>query len=148
VQCEEEHELDLAVHIEGMWNELPTGADWHPPDKEGYKHLTHATTRGSSDATRLSIKAKARERLLFLAGGEQTEIITASGLGTSPTQEVPVAIIRRRAQKTRYVWAVSLDGQEVKLNRTAGGVEVTAAGRAWKLAVDPASAKCQIEPAQ
>ena len=146
VQSDQPHLLDLAIHVDGEWNDLPAGVAWHPPDKEGYKHLIDATNRTTDQPTRLSIRSKLDTATLSVAGGEETNVITALGLGMDPTQRVPVALLRRRASSTRYVWAIALAGQVVDLKSTAAGADVRWGAKGWNIKVDLKGSSCTVQP--
>jgi hypothetical protein len=141
VKCGKPHTLDLAIHAEGSWQDNISGTPWKIPSKDGYKHLTGATSRDSTDGVRLAV---AKTTAIHVAPGDKTEVITAMGLGTPPTHKVPVAILRRKAQATRYIWAISLAGQDVELKPSAEGVDVTSARKSWRISVDPSAGRCDI----
>ena len=101
--------------------------------------------RETADGIRLPLNPKVA---IDLAAGDDTEIITAMGLGMSPTHLVPVAILRRNAKSTRYVWAISLAGQVVKFTSNVNDVDVHSDGKLWHLSVDPLAAKCAINTAE
>ncbi len=145
VQCDKPHTLDLAIHCEGSWGGRASVARWDTPKKDGYKHLSDATVRETADGIRLPLNPKVA---IDLAAGDDTEIITAMGLGMSPTHLVPVAILRRNAKSTRYVWAISLAGQVVKFTSNVNDVDVHSDGKLWHLSVDPLAAKCAINTAE
>ncbi|HTL28322.1 MAG TPA: alginate lyase family protein, partial [Tepidisphaeraceae bacterium] len=144
VECEKQRQLDLAIHIEGEWSDLLEGKPWKAPDKEGYKHLTDATTRSIEDATRLTVKSEKTSTRLFLAGGEKTELITAKGLGFNPTHLVPVALLRRHAKTTRYIWAISLGGADVELKSDGLSVKVAAGTNTWQIISDASAGRCEV----
>lgn len=145
VSCDMERLLDLACHLRGEWAPLPSGEPWTPPAKHGYKHLNDATVRSTSDGITQALASAAGLRpTLTLAGGDATEIITATGIGGHAEDRVPAAIFRRKAKDTAFVWCISLDGKPVKLERLAGqeprggtAVRVTGYGKTWNLVADP-----------
>jgi hypothetical protein len=75
---------------------------------------------------------------IVLAGNEKTQVITATGIGKSTEDRVPVAIFRRVALQATYVWAASLDGAAVKLRvKTEGpGIVGVQVGEKWRVSVD------------
>ena len=134
VSAGQSHTLDLAIHLNGQWGKLPEGKPVTLPGKEGYQHLRDVSARSSADSVTLDLG-------IVLAGGEPTEVITATGVGRSTEDRIPLAIFRRRARQTTYAWAASLDGSPVKLavtSETAGAVSVRveASGASWLLAID------------
>lgn len=116
VECNEEHTLDIVYHQRGVWENLPAGSDWNVPDIPGYKYLKDATTRTTSNEVVLkAIVPDIGPVAITLAGGEQTEVITATGVGANISDRVPVVIFRRKAKETTFTWAISLDGKPVDL---------------------------------
>ena len=139
VQANKPHTLDLACHYTGRWA-MPAGSEKPKlPAKEGYQHLQDVSARRTSDDATLKLAGDAGSHAaIVLAGNEPTQIITATGIGASTEEQVPVAIFRRVAQQSTYVWAASLDGAPVKLAVTAegaSGVSVVVNAK-WTLKVD------------
>ena len=157
VSTDEPRTLDIAYHQRGTWIDLPPGLDWELPDKLGYKHLRDATSRPTRRA--LSLKTRIDEgwdMLIALAGGEQTEVITGTGIWRHLEDHVPAVIFRRTTNRTAYGWAVSLDGSPVKIehlplrfNNGAGlasAVRVTLTdGRSWVLISNPDKRSVSVE---
>src|SRR5206468_2144778 len=87
-----------------------------------------------------------------LAGDTPTEIITGTGVGETTTDRIPIAVFRRRATSTAYVWAIAINSDAPKIaiaNITANGkpldpsaaisVEVTSAEGTMGLIANPDS---------
>ncbi|HEY1494420.1 MAG TPA: heparinase II/III family protein [Candidatus Solibacter sp.] len=108
VTADKPHTFDLATHIAGKWVNLPHGEGVTLPGSAGYQHLKDAGVRGAPDGTTLATDSGVA---IALAGNQPTEVITATGVGKSTEDRVPLAIFRRTGQATDYVWAVSLDGK-------------------------------------
>jgi hypothetical protein len=135
--------LDLVCHHHGTWEDLPAGKAFALPDAPGYKCVRDATTRSGDAGVSLTVKLD-RDRVsqIVLAGNGPTEVITGTGVGSTTEHRVPVAVFRRVAKETVYVWAVSLKGSPVSLavEDASGGattVLVKAAGGSWRLTTDP-----------
>lgn len=137
-----EHTYDIAYHQRGKWAALD-GKPWTAPDSKGYMHLAHGLTWHAD--TGASLRCDVDEKYpvsIELAAGEPTQIIAATGVGANKTDRVPVVVFRRQAKDTAFVWAISLDGKPVKIERreSKAGVEVavtSAAGRKWTLVTSP-----------
>jgi oligo-alginate lyase len=152
VEADAPHMFDLAYHQVGTWENLPAGAAWSSKTGNGYKYFTDATAQNSRTNT-LVLKTKIKgdwESAITLDENEPTEIITGYGIWKTTEDKVPMLVQRRQAQRTAYVWAVSLDGGAVNLQ--ARGVEadgkpldqsqavmVTASrdSKKWSLMVNP-----------
>lgn len=119
-----EHVFDLAVHLNGEWHALPEGKLRPAPEGDGYAEIADLTTRTTDEPVTLGTNL-AR---LTLAKGSQTEVMTGAGVGESTAERVPVAIFRRKAKATTYVWAISLDGNagEVEMLASAAPGEIAA----------------------
>jgi hypothetical protein len=147
VEADKQHTFDLACHINGHWEQVPPGEKLSLSGKDGYQHFRDVTTRRSDHGLTLPLDLKSGWRgALTLAGNEPTEVITATGVGKSTEDCVPVAVFRRVAKQSDYVWAVNLDGSPLELqvtNKTVrdGGIVRLLVGTAqgkWRLDVDPA----------
>jgi hypothetical protein len=175
IDADAPHTLDLAYHSIGVW-EIPEssspGADsvqrpplpspllqrrgrrpWTPPDSPGYKHLTQ--TRSHTFASEeLALKTKLADdwqAAITVAGGEPTEIITGYGILKTTEDRAPILLLRRHAQTTSFIWAISLDGVPLKLRvsavkdtsgkslntTTAALVQVSMGARRWSLVFNP-----------
>lgn len=158
--------LDIAYHQHGAWEDLPIGEKWTPPDENGYRYLRDATVRQViEDCTKLEIRANGRvdddwRTTISLAGGESTEIITATGVGNHIEDRVPVVIFRRRAKDTALAWCVTLDSKAAQIERLtvqdADGNEVppsiaaavqvgSAGGRVWYLVTNPDQRSLRVQ---
>jgi hypothetical protein len=132
VTADREHTFDLANHYAGAWQGLRAGE----PVSVAYPHV-------QDSAKRPELSLRTDTLAITLADNDRTEVITATGPGTSTAQRIPMSIFRRRGRETTYVWAVSLDGSPVKLEVESGPVtKVRAAGRT--LVVDTANAAVRI----
>jgi hypothetical protein len=152
IQSDKPHTLDLAYHQMGEWENLPASKSWAAPASNGYKYFTRTTTRSQTAPSNLQTKIGEDWRpLIALAGGEPTEIITGYGLLKTTEDLVPLLVQRRVAERTAFVWAVSMSGEPVMFHISslhsaknepvdqseALLVDVTSGGRSWSLLVNP-----------
>jgi hypothetical protein len=115
IHSDMEHTLDLAVHVTGEWDAL-AGAPWQAPKAAGYSVLNDLTTRTIHEPLTLrSHFGRERVATITLAANEPTEVITGTGVGETTQDRVPIALLRRRAANTVYVWAIALDGSTPQL---------------------------------
>lgn len=124
IASDTEHTYDIVYHQRRHWTDLPSGVAWTPPDARGYKCLRDATSRLTDKGTALKIAASADLNVMIgLAGGEPTEIITATGIGGHVKDEVPAVIFRRKAKNAAFVWYIALNGKpaEVSVAPATGG---------------------------
>jgi hypothetical protein len=115
IQCDRERTFDIAVHLRGAWETLPDGEPWHPPDEAGYRYCRdgrHSVRNGATLSARVDDGLRVA---VTLAGGEPTEVFTATGIGHHQEDRVPVVFLRRHATETTFLWALSLDGRPVRL---------------------------------
>jgi hypothetical protein len=141
VQADKSHTFDLAVHYAGRWTKAAGTEKVQLPAKDGYQHLQDISALTTGDGATLLLDGAA----IVLAGNEKTQVITATGIGRSTEDRVPVAIFRRNALQTTYVWAAALDGKTVKLKMTTDapgvvGVQVDK----WKVSVDREHATVKV----
>ena len=109
------HTLDIAYHHRGQWSARPQGQPWQPPKKTGYLGMADATLTETADPAELHITARDGARhTLSLAGGDKTQLITATGFYTSTADRVPMIIFRRSASATAYAWTLSLKGESLQ----------------------------------
>jgi hypothetical protein len=138
VQSDKPHTLDLACHYTGRWTKAASGPKPDLPSKEGYQHLQELAAMNTSEQTTLTLEGEGgTHAAIVLAGSEPTQVITATGIGKSTEDRVPMVIFRRVARQTTYVWAASLDGAPVDLEVTPQAITVN---KKWKLEVDPNNA--------
>lgn len=152
VRCDRERLLDLAYHNRGRWAELPKGESWRPPDKPGYKHIRDATIRAVEGGTELGVSLEEGiEVRIALAGGEETQVITGTGVGDHAEDRVPMVIFRRRAKETAFIWGISLKGRGMAIRlrpvrdaegktvncSVAAAVECEAGGKQHLFVVNP-----------
>lgn len=126
IEADAPHTLDLAYHQVGTWDTLPAGEPWISKPGAGYKYFTGTTSR-SADIATLALKTKIGNDwhpAVTLAETSPTEVITGYGIWKTTEDKVPMLVQRRHAQRTVFVWAVSLDGAPVKLRVS----DVSAAG--------------------
>jgi hypothetical protein len=121
IQADRPHTFDLALHVNGKWRTPVSGAPPVLSSKDGYQHLRDAAARQTTDGVSLAVDAQ----IVRLAGSDPTEVITATGVGKSTEDRIPMAIFRRVAQKTTYVWAISTGPIDLDYQERAGVVSVT-----------------------
>ena len=127
VQADKRHTFDLACHYTGRWAKPAGGEKPGLPSKDGYQHLRDVSILRSSDGATLRLEGSGGgQGAIVLAGNEATQIITATGIGKSTEDRIPVAIFRRVALQATYAWAVALDGAPVQLKVTTEGPGVVA----------------------
>ncbi|GIV19745.1 MAG: hypothetical protein KatS3mg023_1496 [Armatimonadota bacterium] len=115
VQCEGERLLDIALHLQGSWQDLPAGATWQPPSTRGYSYLNEATIRPVRETIALQVRRSQNNILTAtLAGDAPFELITALGVGKHSEDRVPMILWRRRSNTLRAVWALHLKGKHMQ----------------------------------
>ncbi len=145
--------LDIAYHQRGFWAEPRRGEGWVPPDQDGYRYLRDALVHATEESVQLDLQVQdSWPTAVTLAGGEPTQVITATGVGAHMEDREPVALFRRVAQATAYAWCVALDGRRCELSWLpvtdsageplphwqAAALRVRDEhGRAWTLLVNP-----------
>lgn len=134
IDCDRDRTLDLAMHLEGSWEQVPAGEPWSVPEADGYRYLRDSTTR-TSETTTLGLRVSdALRASVLLASGEPTEIITATGVGDHTEDRVPVVVFRRRGNRMSLAWCVALNGAPKSLKSEGTIVEaVDATGKRWRL---------------
>ena len=142
ITADKPHTFDLATHHVGGWLNLPEGKATALPAAAGYQHLKDATVRSAAAGITLGLDAGTS---IVLAANEPTEVITATGVGKSTEDRVPLAIFRRTAQQADYIWAVSLDGKPVKLEVNGPSVRAATPDRTWNVTVDTARPSVQVQ---
>jgi len=161
IRCDQEHLLDIAYHNSGVWDTLPDGISWTPPDKDGYRHLRDATIRKVNGSSTLNALMNDKQTIaITLAGGEPTEIITGTGVGNHLEDRVPIALFRCRAKAMALAWCIALDGvpAEIELLQVrdakgdvispsvAAAVQLTAAdGQSWNFVTNPEKRSLHIQ---
>lgn len=147
------HTFDLAYHQIGRWEQLPVGNPWSTKSGSGFKYFTDTSVRQVNSGG-LNLKTKIRDGwtpAISLAETSPTEVITGYGIWKTTEDEVPMLLQRRRAQRTAFVWAVSLDGTPAELkvmpvSETGGQtlsesqaveVQVTSGDHNWLLLANP-----------
>lgn len=153
ITADQPHTLDLAYHQKGVWDKLPAGEAWAAPAAAAYKYFTGTAQRnnGTSGVILPMNIADGWRSTITLADGEPTEVITGYGILKTTEDHVPMLVQRRRAEKTAFVWAVSLDGTPVTLQvetvSSAAGpalskdeavlAKVSSGGQRWSLLANP-----------
>ncbi len=152
VAADKPRTLDLVYHQTGSWEQLPAGEAWAAPAAVGYEYFTGTTqrTNGTPGTTLHARIANGWHASLTFADGDPTEIITGYGILKTTEDRVPMLVQRREADKTAFVWAISLDDTPVSVRGDAVSdaagtplseadavlVQVSAAGREWSLLVN------------
>ncbi len=152
IEADAPHTFDLAYHQIGRWDNLPEGKPWSSNAGAGYKFLTDANVRSTDTAT-LALKTKISggwEPVITLMETSPTEVITGYGIWKTTEDKVPMVVQRRHAQRTAFVWGVSLDGAPLTLRasavESAGApldqsaavlVQASSGDRNWSLLANP-----------
>lgn len=153
IDADAPHTFDLAYHQIGTWESLPAGKTWSSHAGAGYKYFADASAHAIASGS-LNLKTRIHDDWapsISLVETSPTEIITGYGIWKTTEDKVPMLLQRRRAQRTAFVWAVSLDGAPVKLRVTpvseTGGqslnesqavqVQVTSGEHSWLLLANP-----------
>jgi hypothetical protein len=153
IESDAPHTLDLAYHQVGKWENLPAGKPWPSKQGAGYKFFSNATARDVSTGN-LALKTVTTNNwhvAVSLAENDPTEVITGYGIWKTTEDKVPMVVQRRHAQRTAFVWAVSLDGSPVTLHVVdvddSGGnrvdeseavlVNTSSGGKNWSLLANP-----------
>ena len=148
VKANETHMLDLVYHMRGAWADLPEGDAWTTPDKNGYRYLRDATHRKDTDGLSLGVQVNAGwQASVVLAGGEETEVITATGIGRHVEDRAPTVVFRRNTAETAFGWCVALNGEAVAmqwLGVTDASGKAVASSVAAALAVTPPGGKTRF----
>jgi hypothetical protein len=117
IDADAPHTFDLAYHQVGTWENLPAGEAWVSEKGAGYKYFTDTTVR-HVELNELSLTTKVEENWnarITMAEMAPTEVVTGYGIWKMTEDKVPMVVQRRHAQRTAYVWAVSLDDSHVSL---------------------------------
>lgn len=115
VQCEAERLCDIALHLQGDWQDLPDGAKWQPPATRGYRYLSDATVRFVDGAIALRVRQNQGDVLTVTLGSDAPfDLVTALGVGRHSEDRVPVLILRRKSNTLRAVWTLHLKGERVQ----------------------------------
>ncbi len=147
VQADKQRTFDLAVHLNGRWRTPASGAAPALPGKEGYQHFRDAAALQTTSGASLAVDVKPDLPVAIrLAGIEPTEVITATGVGKSTEDRIPLAIFRRVARKTTYVWSIALDGSAVPLDFQESDGVVNVSVKYWRITVDAATSAVHAEP--
>jgi len=131
VTADQAHTFDLVNHHAAKWVGLPAGESV----ATGYRHVADATVRRTNT---LALNAGT---VITLADNEPTEVITATGVGKSTEDRVPMAIFRRTGKTADFVWAAALHGKGVKVEVTGNAVRV----EGWTVEVDTVRGSVRVE---
>jgi hypothetical protein len=156
IAADKPHTFDLATHCNGQWLQPPPGTAFILPEKNGYQHLKTATLCRTNAALTQTFSLTPDWRgSLTLAGGQPTDVITATGVGKSTADRIPMTIFRRTTAQTTFVWALALDGttpalqavlpQNPRLDPTVT-VRVGSAAGSWNLAINTTKATVRVTP--
>ena len=152
VSADAPHTFDLAYHQVGKWENLPEGRPWDSKGGAGYKYFTEAKFLSTTAAT-LTLKTKISgnwEGAITLAETAPTQVMAGYGIWKTTEDKVPMVVQRRFAQRTTFVWGVSMDGSPLNLRASdvdAAGVrldqseavlvQVSSGDRKWLLLANP-----------
>jgi hypothetical protein len=156
IAADKPHTFDLATHCNGTWQTPPPGGAFTLPTQNGYQHLKTATLCRTDAALAQTFSlAPDWHGVVALAGGEPTEVITATGVGKSTVDRVPMTIFRRTTAQTTFVWAIALDGtaptlqtvlpQNPRLDPTVG-IRISSGTGSWQLAINTTKASVRVTP--
>jgi len=118
VQARTVHTLDIAYHRKGTWaRNLTGGTGWTPSQRDGYSYLRDAQIVRADTGVALGVCNKPywSPSTIFLARGNMTETITATGVGAHEEDRVPMVIFRRQSRDTAFGWGVSVSGKVVTM---------------------------------
>jgi hypothetical protein len=137
VQCDSPRTLDIAWHHKGKWGRLPEGKPWDAPKASGYTYFDHPSQRTTASGIVLPINVESDfKSLMVLAGGDETQVITGTGIGSSTADRVPMVLFRRKAKQTTFVWAISIDGSPLSLDHKENSVDVKSGEQSWHIQID------------
>ena len=159
IEADAPHTFDLAYHQIGTWKNLPAGEPWDSKSGAGYKYFTDANAR-TTNTNLLVLKTKIGEDwepAITLAETEPTEVVTGYGIWKTTEDKVPMVVQRRHAQRTAFVWGISLDGVPLSLQifpaRSSGKeldfseavlVRVVRDDKTWYLRANPRGRKVAV----
>ena len=150
VTADKPHDYDLATHYLGKWGGLPAGEPVRLADKNGYQLLQDVTSRAAAEGAMLKIAGPSgAPETVTLAGNAPTDLITATGVGKSTEDRVPMSLFRRKAQNTTYAWAVTLDGSVTSMlvEKDVGDtvtLRVESGGKSWRIIVDSGAGSVKV----
>ena len=150
ITADKPHTMDLATHCNGQWQAPPPGENFELPTANGYQRFESATLcHTNATLTQTFNLTPDWQGAVVLAGNAPTEVITATGVGKSTEERIPLTIFRRVATQTTFVWALTLDGAAVNLQTAplvngrpdpTVAVRVNTAAGTWNLAVNSSKA--------
>jgi oligo-alginate lyase len=107
VRCKAEHTLDMTYHQSGVWGDLPEGTSWGVPDVTDYQYLQDCTIRPATAPFSLTtLLPDGSHSSIGIMNPAGAEIITATGVGTSLNDRVPIVIVRKTAREAAWVWVL------------------------------------------
>lgn len=106
VTSDRPRQLDVAVHLGGVWTHQPAGRPWLPPPAPGYRRLRDAIILPPSNRVTLAVRVSDDDSptQFVAASPDPVSVICAHGVGASSADQVPVAILRRTATDWFLVW--------------------------------------------
>ncbi len=119
VKSDAPHLYDLAYHNDGLFVE-PQGSRFEVPDKPGYSYLRDTRATVSSALLQLKFDLGGENPVWWaMAGGEESTLITGTGVGKHTEDRVPLIIVRRAARSTTYIWCLYLgpNGDRLALSK-------------------------------
>jgi hypothetical protein len=140
VTADKTRTFDLAAHVVGRWVGLPLGEPLKLPNTAGYQHLQNATVRDATAGAAVSVDGGVS---IILAQSDQ--LITATGVGASTEDRVPVAIFRHTGDSVTWVWAAALDGKPVTLRMQSSADTVTVRANSYQVAIDFAKSTVSLQ---
>ncbi len=110
VEADRERTMDIVFHHRGEWTSRTDGTPWTPPDIDGYRYIKDSVTHHTANDSTFEIASANGKRIVTtLAGGESTELITATGIGDHIDDRVPMVIARRKTKETIFGWCIAID---------------------------------------
>lgn len=104
--------FDLAYHQNGVFVDQPGVILKTLSDKPGYNQLRDLKSFNSREFARIQLMTPLKNRVWWmLAGGNETQIITGTGVGKHTEDRVPVVIARRTAERLNFMWGIMLNEQ-------------------------------------
>ena len=104
--------FDLACHLSGSWAAASQRNVAVPPDKPGYSYLLdlHTVTTDKGHTAAVKGPGDLEVSATFAASpGLPTTFWTATGVGTSAADRVPILIARRQTAATTFAWAIVIN---------------------------------------
>lgn len=110
IKCAKPHTLDIAYHQHGVFMEQSGSPLDKLSDKPGYNQLRSLRTFTTSDFAKIVFSTPKKNKVTWMiAGGNNTQIITGTGVGKHTEDRVPIVIARRSAENTVFIQGVLLE---------------------------------------